>query len=190
MLGEGEWMTRKHGVEYRRQWRKAHFGIDVFTLEIHAMEVNGNSIGGAVLPALLDQIPVEEKIASVSGDGANDTKDCHEAIALRVAHAIIQCARTPNPGRQLAAVRMHATTFCTRRAGWVGRFGKSRAVVIGAVLPKLKCAASRYWKNASWHGTSTVKSPNFMCERLYLTASLSWVRLLLSQYYKTSYKLR
>ena len=54
------------------------------------MEVTDNSIGDApVLLALLDQIPVDEKIASVSGDGAYDTKDCHEAIALRAARAII-----------------------------------------------------------------------------------------------------
>ena len=54
------------------------------------MEVTDNSVGDApVLPALLGQIPADEKIASVSGDGAYDTKDCHEAIALRAAHAII-----------------------------------------------------------------------------------------------------
>jgi hypothetical protein len=28
MLGEGEWKTKKHGAEYRRQWRKVHLGID------------------------------------------------------------------------------------------------------------------------------------------------------------------
>ncbi len=96
MLGEGEWKTKKHGADYRRQWRKVHLGIDASTLEIRAMEVTDNSIGDApVLPALLDQIPADESIASVSGDGAYDTKDCHEAIALRAAHAIIPTARTP-----------------------------------------------------------------------------------------------
>lgn len=90
MLGEGEWKTKKHGAEYRRQCRKLHLGIDAFTLEIRAMEVTDNSVGDApVLPALLSQIPADERIASVSGDGAYDTKDCHEAIALRAADAII-----------------------------------------------------------------------------------------------------
>jgi len=28
MLGEGEWKTKKHGTDYRRQWRKVHLGID------------------------------------------------------------------------------------------------------------------------------------------------------------------
>jgi hypothetical protein len=31
-LGEGEWKRKKHGPEYRRQWRKLHIGIDAKTL--------------------------------------------------------------------------------------------------------------------------------------------------------------
>jgi len=98
MLGEGEWKTKKHGSDYRRQWRKVHLGIDASTLEIRAMEVTDNSVGDApVLPAVLSQIPADERIASVSGDGAYDTKDCHEAIALRAAHAIIPTRKNPKP---------------------------------------------------------------------------------------------
>ena len=37
-LGEGEWKRKKHGAEYRRQWRKVHLGIDASTLEIRAIE--------------------------------------------------------------------------------------------------------------------------------------------------------
>jgi hypothetical protein len=42
MLREGEWKIKKHGADYRRQWRKVHLGIDAATLEIRAMEVTGN----------------------------------------------------------------------------------------------------------------------------------------------------
>jgi hypothetical protein len=95
---EDEWKTKKHGSDYRRQWRKVHLGIDASTLEIRAMEVTDNSVGDApVLPALLSQIPADERIASVSGDGAYDTKDCHEAIALRAAHAIIPPRKNAKP---------------------------------------------------------------------------------------------
>lgn len=52
MLGEGEWKTKKHGAEYRRQWRKVHLGIDASTLEIRAMEVTDNSIDDAPVPLL------------------------------------------------------------------------------------------------------------------------------------------
>lgn len=34
-LGEGEWKRKKHGPEYRRQWRKLHIGIDAKTLSVH-----------------------------------------------------------------------------------------------------------------------------------------------------------
>jgi hypothetical protein len=44
-LGEGEWKRKKHGAEYRRQWRKVHLGIDANTLEIRAIEVSDNSVG-------------------------------------------------------------------------------------------------------------------------------------------------
>lgn len=98
MLGEGKWKTKKRGAHYRRQWRKVHLGIDASTLEIRAMEVTDNSIGDApVLPALLSQIPAAERIASVSGDGAYETKDCHEAIALHAAQAIIPTRKNAKP---------------------------------------------------------------------------------------------
>ncbi|MBB5371774.1 hypothetical protein HDE74_005363 [Janthinobacterium sp. K2Li3] len=59
-------------------------------MEIRAIEVTDNATGDApMLPCLLDQIGADEAIESVSGDGAYDTKACHEAIALRGAQAII-----------------------------------------------------------------------------------------------------
>jgi hypothetical protein len=88
MMGEGVWKTKKHGADYRRQWRKVHLGIDA-TLEIRAIDVPDNATGDApILPCLLDQIPAGEAVASVSGDGAYDTKGCHEATAQRGAQAI------------------------------------------------------------------------------------------------------
>lgn len=90
IMGEGEWKRKKHGAEYRRQWRKVHLGIDAETLEIRAIEVTGSKVGDTVmLPELLDQIPEDETLLSVSGDGIYDTKACHEAIARRQAEAII-----------------------------------------------------------------------------------------------------
>lgn len=84
MLGEGEWKTKKHGADYRRQWRKVHLGIDAQKLKIRAIEITDNAIGDApMLPELLAQIPPEEPLHSVSADGAYDTKACHEAIAGR-----------------------------------------------------------------------------------------------------------
>ena len=94
MMDEGEWETRKHGASRRRQWRKVHIGIDAGTLDIRAIEVTANAAGDApTLPDLLAQIPDEERIVSVGGDGAYDTKDCHAAIAERGADPIIPVRR-------------------------------------------------------------------------------------------------
>lgn len=97
-LGEGEWKRKKHGAEYRRQWRKVHLGIDAHTLEIRAIEVTDNSVGDApMLPELLGQIPADEAVASVSGDGAYDTKARHAAIAQRGAQAVIPPRKNARP---------------------------------------------------------------------------------------------
>ena len=98
MLGEGEWKIKKHGVDYRRQWRKVHLGVDAQTLEIRAVEVTDNAIGDAsMLHQLLAQIPEDELLCSVSADGAYDTKAYHEAIARRKAAAIIPTRRNTKP---------------------------------------------------------------------------------------------
>ena len=117
-LGEGEWKRKKHGAEYRRQWRKVHLGIDAQTLEIRAIEVTDNSVGDApMLPELLAQIPPDEAVASVSGDGAYDTKACHVAIAHRGAQAVIPPRKNGKPWKTTlmgASVRNEALKACHR----------------------------------------------------------------------------
>jgi len=142
MLGEGEWKTKKHGADYRRQWRKVHLGIDADTLEIRAIEVTDNATGDApMLPCLLDQIDADERIASISGDGAYDTKDCHEAIARRGAQAIIPTRRNAKPwkDRRPGAAARNAILDATRRLGrkiwkkWTGYHRRS------LVETKMRC---------------------------------------------------
>ena len=41
-----------------------------------------------MLPELLGQIPPEQEIATVTADGAFDTRKCHDAIAARGAAAL------------------------------------------------------------------------------------------------------
>ena len=49
-----------------------------------------SSIGDTpMLPYLLNQILPDAEIGSVTGDGAYDTRKCHDAIAARNAHAVI-----------------------------------------------------------------------------------------------------
>ena len=90
MRGDGEWQVRKHGPGRRRQWRKVHLAMDVATGDIRAVEVTPSQTGDSpVLPDLLDQIPPDEQIGTVTADGAFDTRRCHTAIIERGAAAII-----------------------------------------------------------------------------------------------------
>jgi hypothetical protein len=100
-MGEGEWSCRKHGASRPRQWCKVHLGIDAETLEVRAIEVTGSRVGdGPMLPKLLEQIPSEERIGTVTADGAYDTRASHAAIAAREACAVIPVRRNGRPWRE------------------------------------------------------------------------------------------
>ncbi len=86
-------------------------GIDEQTPEIRAAEFTTSDVGDApMLPELLDQIPPDQEIASVTApshglpanrcwatDGAFDTRKCHDAIAARGAAAIIPPRKNAKP---------------------------------------------------------------------------------------------
>ena len=134
--GEGEWNARKHGGSKRRVWRKIHLGIDEQTLEVRAIEFTTSDIGDApMLPELLGQIAAHHEVASVTADGAYDTRKCHEAIAARGAAAVIPPRRNAKPWKETtagAAARNEALR-ASRRLGraiwrrWSGYHRRSRA---------------------------------------------------------------
>jgi hypothetical protein len=89
VCGEGEWKVKKYGTDgKRRVWRKLHLAVDTSTHEILAAEFSLITVTDAeVLPNLLKQ--TRRKILEISGDGANDTRDCHEVIQIKRAVALI-----------------------------------------------------------------------------------------------------
>lgn len=95
-----------------------HLGIDTRTLAIRAIEITDNGTGDApMLPELLSQIPADETLSSVSGDGAYDTKACHAAIARRNAQAIIPPRKNAKAWKSTqsgAASRNEALRACQR----------------------------------------------------------------------------
>lgn len=95
-----------------------HLGIDANTLEIRAIEVTDNSMGDApMLPELQVQIPPDEAVASVSGDGAYNTKARHAAIAHRGVHAVIPPRKNAQPWKATlvgALARNEALRACCR----------------------------------------------------------------------------
>ena len=79
-------------------------GIDEQTLEIRAAEFTSSDVGDApMLPELLAQIPPDQEIASVTADGAYDTRKCHDAIADRGAAAVIPPRKNAKPWKAVTA---------------------------------------------------------------------------------------
>ena len=143
MTGEGEWKTRKHGASYHRQWRKVHLGIDAETLDIRAIEVTTNAIGDApTLPLLLAQIPQDEQLLSVGGDGAYDTRTCHAAIAERGAEAVIRSVAMVDHGQKTAPASTRAMKYYVLPIASAARSGRSGAAIVVAVWSRPKCTAS------------------------------------------------
>jgi Transposase DDE domain len=118
--GEAEWFAKKHGPSKPRQWRKVHLGIDADTLEIRAIWVTGGRVRDApMLPALLDQIPADQPIDTVTAYGAFDTRGCHTAIAARCACAVIPSRKNARPWQESTpgAQARRDTVRSTRRLG-------------------------------------------------------------------------
>ena len=134
--GEGEWHARKHGGTKRRLWRKIHIGIDEKTMEIRAAEFTTSRIGDApMLPELLHQILPDQEIATVTADGAYDTRKCHDIIAARGAAAIIPPRRNAKPWKPdtAGAIARNEILRTSKRVGrtiwrrWSGYHRRSRA---------------------------------------------------------------
>ena len=61
-------------------------------------EFTTSDVGDApMLPELLDQIPPDQEIGSVTADDAFDTRKCHDAIAACGAAAIIPPRKNAKP---------------------------------------------------------------------------------------------
>ena len=73
-----------------------------------------------MLPELLEPIPPDQEIGSVTADGAFDTRKCHEAIATRGATAIIPPRKNAKPWKPdtAGAVARNDALRASRRFGW------------------------------------------------------------------------
>ena len=87
--------------------------------------LTSNEVGDApMLPELLNQIPPEHEIASVTADGACDTRKCHDAIAERGAAAVIPPRKNAKPWKadsgpgQLAATKPYGRRNTSGRVLW------------------------------------------------------------------------
>lgn len=137
-LGEGEWKTKKHGAERRRQWRKVHLGIDAQTLQIRVIAFGTNEVGDSPMVAeLLSQFPGHEEVASFTGDGGYDTQNLHEACTRRGVIPIIPTLKGAKLRKGLAfAHRNEPLKACkksrlTMRKRWSGYHYRSLVETTG-----------------------------------------------------------
>ncbi|MBU2959638.1 IS5 family transposase [Citreicella sp. C3M06] len=147
--GDGEWLVRKHGLSRRRQWRKVHIAMDTETGDIRAVEFTSSRQGDSpLLPDLLSQIPEGEEIATVTADGAYDTRRCHAAIIEHGADAVIPIRRNGRAWKEdcPAALVRNEILRATRRLGralwkrWADYHVRSR---IEAQMNRLKLFGER-----------------------------------------------
>jgi transposase len=140
--GEGEWNARKHGSPKRRVWRKIHIGIDEQTLEIRAVEITGSNTGDApMLPHLLNQIPHDQKIGSVTADGAYDTRRCHSAIADCGATAVIPPRRNAQPWKPTTAGAIARNDALRASKYLAGHSGETGADTTSGAASRRRCIA-------------------------------------------------
>ena len=151
-LGEGEWKwkwkwkwkCKKHGSDYRRQWRKLHIGIDAQTLQIRAICVTSNNVSDvSVLPDLLRQLPQDEVLESLTSDGAYDTKPAHGAVIEYGAIPVIAPRKNARIRKERVFEHRNAAIAACRRLGrsiwkcWIGYHRRS--------LVETKMNASSDW---------------------------------------------
>jgi hypothetical protein len=73
-----------------------------------------------MLHELLSQIPSDQEIASVTADGAYDTRKCHDAIADRGACAVIPPRKNAKPWKSITAGAV-ARNEALRASKYLGR---------------------------------------------------------------------
>ncbi len=124
LLGDGEWLARKHGTQRRRQYRKVHLAMATDSGDICAVEFTSSDKGDRpVLPHLLDRIPPDGQIGTVTGDVAFDTRRCHIALPARGGTAVISIRKNGRRWREdcpAAAARNEIlrATQCPGRNTW------------------------------------------------------------------------
>jgi len=87
-----------------------------------------------MLPELLNQIPPDQDIGSVTADGAYETRKCHDAIAARDAHAVIPPRKNAKPWKPTSpgAIARNDALNTSRYLGrtiwkrWSGHHRRSR----------------------------------------------------------------
>ncbi|KEO50584.1 IS5 family transposase, partial [Thioclava indica] len=146
--------ARKHGPSRRRQWRKVRIAMDTETGDIRAVEFTSSRQGDSpLLPDLLSQIPEGEEIATVTADGAYDTRRCQTAIIEHGADAF---------GHSFGPMAV-MPSLPTRRNGRAWKEDCPAAVARNEILRATRHLGRALWKKwAGYHVRSRIEAYPFM----------------------------
>ncbi len=135
----------------QRAWRKLHLAVNAGTGEIVASDLTSRRTrDSARVPALLGQI--EHRVASVSADGAYDTKSVYEAAHEKGAGRAVRVLIPPRRNAQLnrrpssALKERHRNIRSIRRLGrreWYKRSSYSRRAMVENAIYRYKTIIGR-----------------------------------------------
>jgi hypothetical protein len=98
LSGDRKRSPRTHGIQHRRQYRKAHLTLGVAAGDIRAAELTSSREDGSpILPDLPDRTPPEETMGTVTHDGAFDTCQCYTVIQGCGGTAVIPIRKSGRP---------------------------------------------------------------------------------------------
>ncbi|MBP0496510.1 transposase [Roseomonas sp. SG15] len=151
-LGEGDWKAKKHGADKRRAWRKVQLVLDAYSHEVWAVEMTDHRHGdGEILPRLLAQLPKEERIGVISGDGAYHTRKVYEPSAARLADPASCCSggtasqeKSEPPGRP-RGTRRCASSGTSDGCCKCWESGDHRRSLDETAMPRLERRGERLW---------------------------------------------
>lgn len=96
-------------------------------------------------PTCSKKIPKDQEIGSVTADGAYDTRKCHDAIADRVAHAVIPPRKNASHGGTSPPVRSLETRPCVPPNTLGARYGNDGADTTAGAASRRRCIVSNCW---------------------------------------------
>jgi hypothetical protein len=107
----------------KRAWRKLHLAVDASTGEIVASDLTSRRTrDSAPVPTLLGQI--EHRVASVSADGAYDTKSVYEAAQAKGEGRAVRVLIPPGRNAQVSPRPSAALEERNRNIRSIRRFGR------------------------------------------------------------------
>ena len=117
-LAKASGSAKKHGPERCRQWRKLHISIDAQVLQVRAICATSNNVTDAAMsPQWLEQVPAEEPLLTVTGDGSYDAQLVHAAVIRRNATHIIPLRKNARVHKGDAFARSNAASAACKRLG-------------------------------------------------------------------------